>query len=307
MQKAEKEKSKKGKIIFTLAIFLMTITGIVLGILCFGGSTKSFIKEQFLLFSILFSILMTLLCGLSIWFIWTDKEALSKSVLGVYLLIVLSLLLILILQRTGFFQVIKDADSLHEYLKSSGRWMPIVYIILQYLQVIILPIPGIVSTVAGVALFGPFYALLYSLIGIILGSFTAFWIGRKLGYKVVAWIVGREALRKWQKKLKGKDNLFLTIMFILPMFPDDILCFTAGLSSMTTKYFLIMITFSRLIAIAGTCYSFNFIPWNTWWGLLIWAVFILFVVTVFIIAYKNIDKIQQRFGKYFKVFPKNKK
>ena len=83
------------------------------------------------------------------------------------------------------------------------------------------------------------------------------------------------------------------MMFIWPMFPDDVLCFIAGLSSMSTKYFFVMILISRLISIAGTCYSFEFIPLNTWWGLLLWGVIIAAIGTAFFFVYKNVDRIQE--------------
>ncbi len=307
MQKNENNNAIKEKIIFISVIFLMTVTSVVFSVLCLNGSSVAFIYENSLLFSIIVSLLLFALCGLTVWFILAEKERLSKTFFSAYILILFCSILIFIFQRTGFFKVIKSAESLREYLETSGKWMPFVYIILQYLQVIILPIPSVVSTVAGVALFGPFYALLYSLVGIILGSFTGFLIGRKIGHKAVAWMIGKDTLEKWQNKLKGKDNLFLTIMFLLPMFPDDVLCFIAGLSSMSTKYFLWMITISRLITVAGTCYSFNFIPFNTWWGLLIWGVFVLTIIVIFIFAYRNMDKIQQKLGKYFKTFRKKGK
>ena len=172
--------------------------------------------------------------------------------------------------------------------------MPILYIVLQYLQVVILPIPSIVSTVAGVALFGPFKTAVYSLIGIVLGSVTAFFVGRKLGNRAVSWIIGKETLLKWQKKLKGKDSLFLTVMFLLPVFPDDVLCFVAGLSSMKVKYFLLMISISRILAVFATCYSFQLIPFNTWWGLTLWGVFIVGIVAAFVVIYKNMDRLQAK-------------
>jgi uncharacterized membrane protein YdjX (TVP38/TMEM64 family) len=285
----------------------MTVASIVFSVLYLNSSSIALICKNSLLFSLIASLLLILLCVLTVWFILKEKEVLSKTLFSAYILILFCSILIFIFQKTGFFEVIKSAESLQEYLKSSGGWMLAVYIILQYLQVIILPIPSVVSTVAGVALFGPFYALLYSLVGIILGSFTGFLIGRKVGYKAVAWMIGKDTLEKWQNKLKGKDNLFLTIMFLLPMFPDDVLCFIAGLSSMSTKYFLCMITISRLITVSGTCYSFNFIPFNTWWGLLIWGAFFLAVILIFVFVYRNMDKIQQKLGKYFKSFCKKGK
>lgn len=185
--------------------------------------------------------------------------------------------------------------------------MPVFYILLQYLQVVLLPIPGFVSTAAGVALFGPFYTFLYSFIGVTLGSLTAFYIGRKFGNKAVAWMIGEDVLKKWMKKVKGKDNFILTAMFFLPIFPDDVLCFIAGLSSMTTKYFVWMIIVSRLLAILTTCYSVNFIPFNTWWGISVWIGLILFIVVLFIALYKNLDKIQGKFERIFTAKSKKKK
>jgi uncharacterized membrane protein YdjX (TVP38/TMEM64 family) len=164
--------------------------------------------------------------------------------------------------------------------------------------VTILPIPSIVSTLVGVAVFGALNASLYSFIGIFLGSLTAFYLGRKLGKKTVSWIVGSEDLSKWQKKLKGKDKLFLTSMFLLPMFPDDVLCFVAGLSSMSNRYFIIMIAITRIISILASCYSFELIPFNTWWGILIWLVMLVLLLSLCILVYKNADKINEKLKKF---------
>ena len=243
------------------------------------------------------------LCGVCVWLTVTGKDSFVKSFLSVYILLLFCLALIYIFQKTGFFEVVGSAESLQAYLEKAGVWMPIVYILLQFLQVVVLPIPSIVSTVAGIALFGPFKTMLFSLIGIIPASILAFFIGRKLGKKAVSWMIGEETLKKWQIKLKGKDNLLLTSMFLLPVFPDDVLCFIAGLSSMSTKYFLIMICISRILAVSATCYSFGFIPLNEWWGLLIWGILIVLLVTAFLLVYKNFDKLNA----WLKGFKKAKK
>jgi uncharacterized membrane protein YdjX (TVP38/TMEM64 family) len=83
----------------------------------------------------------------------------------------------------------------------------------------------------------------------------------------------------------GKDTLILTVMFFLPFFPDDILCFLAGLSSMKVAYFIFVIGFARLIGIACTCYSVNFIPFTTWWGILLWIV--IFFIGIFACIFVN--------------------
>ncbi len=172
---------------------------------------------------------------------------------------------------SGFILKITSIDALRDYIDDFGAWMPLLYILFSFLQVVVLPVPGSVCVAAGVALFGPLECSIYSFIGIVLGSVVGFAIGRVIGYKAVRWIVGEETLKKWLKKVRGKDYLILSLMFLLPMFPDDILCFVAGLSSMSWLYFIMMIIITRLISVVSTAYSFNFIPFNTWWGILIWV------------------------------------
>ena len=174
---------------------------------------------------------------------------------------------------------------------------------------VILPIPGFVAVASGVALFGPNLAVLYSFIGILLGSIVAYFIGKKLGYNVVKWLVGKETIDKWLLAVKNKDRIILTFMFLFPLFPDDVLCFVAGLSSMSTRYFLIMITITRIITILVTSYSVNgnLIPYNTWWGLLIWAIVIVLTVVFTVFLYKNGDKIEKKIvGRLKKFFKKDK-
>ncbi len=150
-------------------------------------------------------------------------------------------------------------------------------------------------------MFGPFKCSVYSLIGIVLGSIAAFAVGRLVGYKAVCWIVGQDSLDKWLEKLKGKDYLILSLMFLLPMFPDDILCFIAGLSSMTWPYFIVMIVITRIISVFTTAYSFELIPFTTWWGILIWAVLLAFVVLSFWLVCKYSTQIDGFLKKRLKI------
>ncbi len=299
MRKIEKKNKdeRKSKPLFLLVFFVFSAATILLGILCLYGSNVQLIGRYIRLFIIGVCALVCLLCALCVWATLADREVLKKGLLSVYVFLLFALSVCVILQKTGFFEVIESAESLQAYLQKAGIWMPLFYVLLQFLQVVVLPIPSVVSTVAGVALFGAFQATLYSLIGILVGSFVAFFIGRKLGYSAVSWLVGEEALKKWQKKLKGKDNLFLTLMFILPIFPDDVLCLLAGLSSMSTRYFSVVILFSRVLAIATTCYFVDFIPLNTWWGITIWGGFILVISVAFVLVYKNLDKLQAQFNR----------
>ena len=285
-------KWNKQKMFFLLSILFLTTGNVVFSILCITNTGIEFIVNHRALSMVVIGFLYLFLCSLFVWTILKNKSTLIKILLSLEIFTLFCWVFLFVFQKTGFFDVIDTPESLQAYLESAGAWMPIFYVVLQYLQVILLPIPSVVSTVAGLALFGPFKTMIYSLLGILAGSITAFFIGRKLGYKAVAWLVGEENLKKWKRKLKGKDNLFLSVMFLLPLFPDDVFCFIAGLSSMSNRYFLIMITVTRVIGIAGTCYSFDFIPFTTWWGILIWMIFLIFIFISFFLIYRNMDRIQ---------------
>lgn len=192
---------------------------------------------------------------------------------------------------TGIITKINSIEALRDYIDSFGNLAVFLFILFCFLQVIVLPVPGSAAVAAGVALFGPVRCIIYSFIGIVTGSIVAFAIGRWVGYKAVKWIVGKETLDKWLEKLKGKDYLILSLMFLLPMFPDDVLCFVAGLSSMTWGYFIIMIIVTRIIAVVSTAYSVGFIPFNTWWGILIWLALLALVILAFWLVCKYSDKI----------------
>jgi uncharacterized membrane protein YdjX (TVP38/TMEM64 family) len=293
-KKAPKSSRVLMSVLFIVVVFCVVFTG-----LCIYFSGNEFIKNHALLLTITSGLFLFGGYSLAIFLYKNNKETFFKTIFSTFVFIAFCVICCFVLLKTGFFNVIKDTESLQAYLARAGAWMPVFYVLLQFLQVVILPIPSIVSTLAGVALFGALKATLYSLLGILLGSLTAFFIGKKWGSKAVGWMLGTETLRKWQNKLKGKDNLVLTLMFLMPVFPDDILCFVAGLSSMSIMYFLVMIIVTRSIGIFATCYSIDFIPFTTWWGIMIWAIILIALTLLFVFLYKNIDKIQ-KFAKRFK-------
>lgn len=250
-----------------------------------------FINEhRTLLVSLVMGLMfIVMLCSL-IFYIFEFKSLYRLAICLIVCLLILSGIFFAVC-ATGFIKDMTSIEALREYIESSGNWAVWVFILFQFLQVVILPIPSTVTVMAGVALFGPLKCSIFSFIGIFIGSVLAFGIGRWLGYKVVSWIVGKEDLDKWLKKIKGKDYLILSIMFLLPLFPDDVLCFIAGLSSMTWGYFLVMIFVTRALSITLSAYSFDTIPFTTWWGILCWALIISAVVALFWLVCKYSDKI----------------
>lgn len=247
-------------------------------------------KHLLLLISVSSSVIGLLVLAYIVLYVF-NKQALYRLITCALLFIDICAIVFFVICATGLITKINSIQGLRDYIAKFGNMAVFLFILFCFLQVVILPIPGSVAVAAGVALFGPLKCAIYSFIGIILGSVVAFAIGRWVGYKAVKWIVGEDTLKKWLAKLKGKDYLILSLMFLLPMFPDDVLCFIAGLSSMTWPYFLIMITITRAISVFTTAYSVGLIPFNTWWGILIWVIIAAAVVAAFWLICKYSYKI----------------
>ncbi len=245
-----------------------------------------FIDKHFmLLMSLSGGVLSALIIGYVVLYIF-NKQSLYRLILCTLICIDVFAIIFFTICATGIISKINSIQALRDYIQNFGSWAVVLFILFSFLQVVVLPVPGSVSIAAGVALFGPLKCAIYSFIGILSGSIVAFAIGRWIGYRAVKWIVGEDTLKKWLETLKGKDYLILSLMFLLPMFPDDVLCFVAGLSSMTWPYFLIMIIVTRAISVFSVSYSLGLIPFNTWWGILIWVIIAAAVLLSFWLVWK---------------------
>lgn len=158
-----------------------------------------------------------------------------------------------ILQKTGWLGKFNNIQELKNLILSAGFWSYLVFTIIQFLQVIILPIPSFISTIVGVILFGPFIAFILSLLAILLGSICAYFLGKLIGIKLLIWAIGENKTFSLQKKLKkGKYVYFLMMLF--PFFPDDILCMLAGVINMDFKFFIYTNLITRTIGIFSLCF-----------------------------------------------------
>ena len=70
---------------------------------------------------------------------------------------------------------------------------------------------------------------------------------------------------------------------------------------MTWTYFIIMIVVTRLISVFTTAYSVGFIPFNTWWGILIWGLIAAAIVIAFWLVCKYSDQIDNFIKTKFKL------
>jgi uncharacterized membrane protein YdjX (TVP38/TMEM64 family) len=138
-----------------------------------------------------------------------------------------------------------DRDRVRAFLGSLGPLSFIGFIGLQALQVIAAPIPGEVTGVIGGYMYGIVLGLFLSTIGLTLGSMAAFMLSRTFGMPFVDKFVKKETLDKYDYLLHHKGAFLVFLLFLIPGFPKDILCYIIGLGHLTTKEFFVISTVGR--------------------------------------------------------------
>jgi len=135
-----------------------------------------------------------------------------------------------------------NKKSLNDFISSFGFYAPLVFISLQILQVVVAPIPGELTGFIGGYLFGIGLGLVYSTIGLTLGSIFAFLLSRRLGLPFVCRFVGQETMRKFDHLMERQGAFFSFLFFLIPSLPKDYFCYLLGLSPMSLSTFLVILT-----------------------------------------------------------------
>ncbi|WP_257391376.1 TVP38/TMEM64 family protein [Cytobacillus gottheilii] len=155
--------------------------------------------------------------------------------------------------KSGLFY---SQEALENFLKPFGIWAPVMFVVLQFVQVIIPIVPGGISCLGGILVFGPVMGLIYNYIGICLGSIAAFLISKKFGNTVIQYLFKpklREKYHRWADD--RRFGVFFTVMIFFPIAPDDFLCYLAGTTKMSLAKFTTIILIGKPLPIA--IYSFG--------------------------------------------------
>ncbi len=140
-----------------------------------------------------------------------------------------------------------DQGRFQDYISSFGPYSVFVFILVQVLQVLVSPLPGDVTGLVGGYLFGAAMGSLYSTIGLVIGSMLAFYLARLLGRPFVERFVKPSVIRKYDSFLEHKGLFISFLLFLIPGFPKDTLCYVLGLSQMKTGNFFVISSCGRLL------------------------------------------------------------
>jgi uncharacterized membrane protein YdjX (TVP38/TMEM64 family) len=140
----------------------------------------------------------------------------------------------------------QDKKFLKETVRAWGWMAPLVFVAIQALQVIISPIPGEITGPVGGALFGVWLGLIYSTIGLTVGTLFCFWVGRKWGEPLVRPWLSEHHWNQMNFILEAEGVIICFILYLIPGFPKDIISYLFGISPMPFWVFAIVSTVGRL-------------------------------------------------------------
>jgi len=172
------------------------------------------------------------------------------------LIILLSATLIWVFwaQLTASMELINDPQAITTALRNSGVWGVLVLGILFILQVFLAFIPGQALMLASGYLYGFWGGTLVTWLSLTLGGELAFWLARRYGRPFACRFVSQSVLERWSGFTARRGLGFYTISFVLPIFPNDAMCYVAGLGEISGRRFLVANALGRLMASLATAF-----------------------------------------------------
>lgn len=156
------------------------------------------------------------------------------------ILVLLVAMIFLMLVKAYIDGEFKTVESLQNYIQRYGALGPMMLVFVQAAQVVIPVLPGFLGCAVGSVLYGPWIGFWCNYIGISVGSVIAFFLAKKLGERLLQDLFSGNKYKKWAERA-GKSRSYAVFVFLamlLPLFPDDYICYLTGTTHMTARKFI---------------------------------------------------------------------
>jgi len=176
--------------------------------------------------------------------------------------------------------VLRDPQSVTALLRDSGPWGRLTLILLLILQAFLAFIPGQGLMIASGYVYGFWQGLLLTWFGLTLGGQMSFWLARRYGRPFASRFVSAEVLARWDDIAARQGMGFYIVSLFIPIFPNDAMCFVAGLGEISFYRFLVANMIGRFIATAAMTFVGAYgaqIPTVVWLVLSVVSVLLILV------------------------------
>src|SRR5215216_3793841 len=165
-----------------------------------------------------------------------------------FVLITLFLLQLFREPLVSMMQWFRDPKAVSAAVQQSGVWGPTILFVLFVLQVFFAFIPGQALMIASGYIYGFIGGMLITWISLVIGGQAAFWLARRYGRRFAEKWIASAVLDRLDNQAAGQSIGFFAITLVLPLFPNDAMCYVAGLGKIPSRRFLIANMLGRGLA-----------------------------------------------------------
>ena len=174
----------------------------------------------------------------------------TRKLLYIFFVLVIGIFILKAFQEplVSVMHWFSDPGAVGEAVQHSGFWGPTILFVLFVLQVFLAFIPGQALMVASGYIYGFTGGMLITWFSLVAGGQAAFWLARRYGRHFAEKWVASSVLDRWDRAATGQSIVFFAITLVLPLFPNDAMCYVAGLGNMSHRRFLLANALGRGIA-----------------------------------------------------------
>ena len=173
----------------------------------------------------------------------------GRSIYSIVSVIVLVSIVILgsVILGPKIVKFAEDPEKMREVLGSNDPISYLIFIGIQFIQVVFAFIPGEVVEVSAGYIYGTIKGTLLCLVGVAPATALIFWLTRLLGHKFTAIMIDSRDLKRLKfLKDERKLTLLFFLLYFLPGTPKDLITYFAGVTKIKFGTFLFLSTVCRL-------------------------------------------------------------
>ena len=171
-------------------------------------------------------------------------------------------------------------EAITASMEHAGIWGPIVLFILFVLQVFLAFIPGQALMIACGYLYGFWGGFMISWVSLVVGGEIAYLLARHYGRPFAEKWIAPSVLERWNKAAAGQGVAFFALSLVMPLVPNDAMCYVAGLGTIRRTHFSIANALGRGMACVITSAAGAFggsISWQGW--VILVGIFVIIGIT----------------------------
>ncbi|MGQ9766387.1 MAG: TVP38/TMEM64 family protein [Anaerolineae bacterium] len=196
----------------------------------------------------------------------------------------------LLIWREELQGVFATRDQVIAEVRAAGMWGPLALIGLIVVQTVAAPIPGAVINLVAGYLYGLGLGLLYSWLGLAVGTGLAMALGRYAGRPAVAWLVAPPTLARLDRLARRGGLRFFLLAFLIPGLPDDLFCILAGLTQLPLRLLWLLSVTARLPGLFVAVWLGTYAETASWQA---WAISAGLAVIVLLVAWRFGPRLQE--------------